>query len=104
MTVSMLPQALGILLARTAGAGPGLYVCRAAGKPCGLCGAVLAGAEKLQALPAGLSGVHAAAAEPLYGGVGELRRHPAGLYYLVASFYCKDEITGRDIGWFCLPL
>ena len=52
--------------------GAGLYVCRAAGKPCGLCGAVLAGAEKLQALPAGFSGVHAAAAEPLYGGVGEL--------------------------------
>ena len=23
-----------------------------------------------------------------------------GFYYLVASFYCKDQITDRDVGWF----
>ena len=23
-----------------------------------------------------------------------------GFYYLVASYYCKDEITDRDVGWF----
>ena len=25
-----------------------------------------------------------------------------GCYYLVASFYCKDEITDRDVGLFLL--
>lgn len=101
MTVSMLPQALGILLARTAGLGAlgCMYAARLANLAAyaALCWLALKNCRRYQPvflafmlLPLSLY----MAASVSYDAT------LLGFYYLVASFYCKDEITGRDIGWF----
>ncbi|EJX05110.1 hypothetical protein, membrane, partial [gut metagenome] len=101
MTVSMLPQALGILLGRTVGfnALGCMYMARLANLAAYslLCWLALKNCCRYKPvflafmlLPLSLY----MAASVSYDAT------LLGFYYLVASFYCKDEIRGGDIGWF----
>ncbi len=101
MTVSMLPQALGILAARLLGFGAlgCMYAARLANLAAytALCWLALKNCRRYKPvflafmlLPLSLY----MAASVSYDAT------LLGFYYLVASFYCKDEITDSDIGWF----
>lgn len=101
MTISMLPQALGMAVARLFGLGA--LGCLYAGRLfnlaayTGLCWLALKNCKRykpiflaVMLLPLSLY----MAASVSYDGT------LLGFYYLVASYYCKDEITDRDIGLF----
>lgn len=101
MTISMAPQALGILVARLLGFGAlgCMYAARLANLAAyaALCWLALRNCRRYKPvflafmlLPLSLY----MAASVSYDAT------LLGFYYLVASFYCKDEITDRDIGLF----
>lgn len=101
MTISMAPQALGILIARVLGFGAlgCMYAARLANLAAyaALCWLALRNCKRYKPvflafmlLPLSLY----MAASVSYDAT------LLGFYYLVASFYCKDEITDRDIGLF----
>lgn len=101
MTVSMLPQALGIAAARLLGfeALGCMYAARLMNLAAYtlLCWLALKNCKRYKPvflafmlLPLSLY----MAASVSYDAT------LLGFYYLVASFYCKDEICDRDIGWF----
>ena len=101
MTISMAPQALGILIARLMGFGAlgCMYAARLANLAAyaALCWLALRNCKRYKPvflafmlLPLSLY----MAASVSYDAT------LLGFYYLVASFYCKDEITDRDIGLF----
>ena len=101
MTVSMLPQALGMAVTRLVGCKA--LGCLYAGRLfnlaayTGLCWLALKNCKRykpvflaIMLLPLSLY----MAASVSYDGT------LLGFYYLVASYYCKDEITDRDVGLF----
>ena len=101
MTISMLPQAVGMALARLVGLGAlgCLYAARLANLAAYtlLCWLALKNCARykpvflaVMLLPLSLY----MAASVSYDGT------LLGFYYLVASYYCKDEINDRDIGLF----
>lgn len=101
MILPFLPQALGIALARLLGFGAlgCLYAARLANLAvyAGLCYAALRGCRRYQ--PVFL----AVMLLPLSLFMAASVSYDAsllGFYYLVASYYCRDEITDRDVTWF----
>lgn len=101
MVLPFLPQALGIFIARLLGFGAlgCLYGARLANLAvyAALCWAALRGCRRYQ--PVFL----AVMLLPLSLFMAASVSYDAtllGFYYLVASYYCRDEITDRDVYWF----
>lgn len=101
IVLPFLPQALGMLLARLAGLGAlgALYAGRLANLAAytALCWLALKNCRRYKTVFLGIMllplGLYMAASLSYDATL-------LGFYYLVASYYCKDEITGRDVGCF----
>lgn len=103
MILPFLPQAVGILLARLLGFGAlgCLYAARLANLAvyAALCWAALRSCRRYRAV------FLAVMLLPLSLFMAASVSYDAallGFYYLVASYYCRDEITDRDVTWFLL--
>lgn len=101
MVLPFLPQALGIFLARLLGFGAlgCLYGARLANLAvyAALCYAALRGCRRYQ--PVFLAVMLLPLSLFMAGSVS-YDASLLGFYYLTASYYCRDEITDKDVYWF----